>query len=295
MVRIMKHKSSNEKLDNPIITILKKHHDDSARKAHEHEKLRESEAYQVEISFLKQTIHDLIYSIRVCEIAASRWPEFSEKYLLPRHFDDIVEAAITAQLAIENGALNPARRELRFILEVSVNIAYVDEVKARESFEERISYYRGKSVNKSNVEHISQIPLRMLGARRERFALSVRDAWVRASNYVHLTKRRIDEKLKLREQGFTLGFESLEMLKQVVAEVHEVCSIVMILTFETIGPSFTGDIIVDSLDEQDNWTLHANEYIAIVDSYFDYKHERKDRLESIIQRRNSRIKYKASQ
>jgi hypothetical protein len=285
--------SANDELDNPLIETLKKRHRESQKKADEHEKLRESAEYQAELSFLRQTIQDLIHSIRICEIAASRWQEFSENYLLPRHFDDIVEAALTVQLAVENGALNPARRELRYMLEVAVNIAYVDEVKARGSLDERISHYRSKSVNKSNVDHVFEIPLRMLGTHKAPFAASVRDAWVRASNYVHLTKRRIDEKLRLREQGVILGFETLDMLKQVVSEVHEACSIVMALTFETIGPSFTGDILVDSLDAQDKWSFHASEYIAIIDSHFDYKHERKDKLNQITRRRNERIKYQA--
>lgn len=256
-----------------------------------HKKLRDSAEYQAELSFLRITIRDLIQTIRLCEIAASRWQEFPEKYLLPRHFDDIVEAALTAQLAIENGALNPARRELRYMLEVAVNIAYVDEKCAKESFEERIKNYRSKSVNKANVEQVFDLPLRLLGRNKESFALSVRDAWVRASNYVHLTKRRIDEKLQLRELGISLGFETIDMLKEVVAEVHEACSIVVVLTFETIGPSFTGDVLVESLDEQDNWAFHASGYVAMVDSHFDYKHERKDKIENVVQRRNRRIRY----
>ena len=67
----------------------------------------------------------------------------------------------------------------------------------------------------------------------------------------------------------------------------------MVLTFETIGPSFTGDILVASLDEQDDWAFHSSEYIATIDSYFDYKHERKDKLDNITQRRNARIRYHA--
>jgi hypothetical protein len=130
-----------------------------------------------------------------------RWSEFHGNYLLPRHVDDIVEAALTAQLAIENGALNPARRELRYMLEVSVNIAYVDEVKAKESYDDRTKFYRGKGVNKSNVDHVFDLPLRLLGDHKASFATAVRDAWIKGSNYVHLTKRRIDEKLHLRDQG----------------------------------------------------------------------------------------------
>lgn len=49
------------------------------------------------------------------------------------------------------------------MLEVIVNIAYVDELRAKDTFDQRISYYRGKGVKKSNVDHIFDLPLRLLG------------------------------------------------------------------------------------------------------------------------------------
>jgi hypothetical protein len=259
-------------------------------KTHESEILCSPE-YQLELSFLRRTVLDLARTIRACEVVASRWNEFNTNYLLPSYVDDIIEAAMAAQVAIENGLLNTARRELRYMLEVAVNITYVDEIKACESFEDRINHYRGKAVNKSNVDHVFELPLRMLGDQTHSFARSVRSSWVNASNYVHLTKRRVDEKLRLREQGISLGFETTAMLKNVVADVHEVCSIVIVLTFETIGPSFTGDLLVDGLDQNDDWTLHASGNVALVDSYFDYKHERQKELEKHISRRNRRIRF----
>lgn len=262
------------------------------KKSTEHEKLRASKEYQSELGFLRRTVRDLIHTLRLCEVAATRWRDFGEKYLLPRHFDDIVEAALISLLAIENGALNPARRELRYMLEVAVNVAYVDEIKAMESFDERVTFYKGNKVKKSNVDHVFELPLRLFGEQKDNFAISVRSAWIRASNYVHLTKRRIDEKLRLRDDGISLGMETIEMLEDIVSEVNNVCSIVVALTFETIGPSFTGDLLVDCLDKQDEWAFHANSYIALIDSHFDYEHERQVRLEEIHQRREGRIKYR---
>jgi hypothetical protein len=81
------------------------------------------------------------------------------------------------------------------------------------------------------------------------------------------------------------------MLKQVVADVHEACSIVMVLMFETIGPTFTGDLLLEGLDENDEWAFHASGFIAIVGSHFDYKHERQDRLDELVQRRNRRVRF----
>ncbi|MBQ1782663.1 MAG: hypothetical protein II007_03330 [Gammaproteobacteria bacterium] len=278
-------------MEGPLLGHLNELRDDAARMSKEHGELRSSSEYALELSRLRKTIHDLIQTLRLCSLATSRWSHFSENYLLPRHLDDIVEAALSAQLSIENGALNPGRRELRFMLEVIVNIAYVDEFRAEDTFEERISYYRGKAVKKSNVDHIFELPLRLLGDHRELFAKSVQSAWVRASNYVHLTKRRIDEKLRLRDECVVLGMETIEMLKDIVSEVHEACTIVILLTFETIGPSFTGDLLVDNLDSNDSWIFHLSKYMAIVDSHFDYKHERKSRLNEHIARRNARIKF----
>lgn len=284
----------NASSDCSLSGMFTAHYKSVAERAEEHEIVRQSSDYQAQLSFLRKTVMDLVRSVRLCEVAASRWNEFHQNYLLPTYVDDIVEAALTAQLAIENGALNPARRELRYMLEVAVNIAYVDEIRAKDSFNDRTNYYRGKSANKSNVDHVFDLPLRMLGDQKALFATSVRNAWVKASNYVHLTKRRVDEKLQLRENGVTLGFETTEMLSQVVADVHEACSIVMVLTFETIGPSFTGDILVDELDEQDGWAFHANGFIAKIDSYFDYKYERKDQLDQLIQRRQRRVLFPIS-
>lgn len=275
----------------PLTIALQEKEKRHTENVSKHEKLRASPEYQKSFKLLQHTVHDLIHTVRACELAASRWSEFTNNYLLPMHLEDIVEAALTARFAIENGTLNPARRELRYMLEVAVNISYVDEAKSKANFEERIKFYRGKGVKKSNVDHIKELPLRMLGEHKESFIRNVIEAWVRGSNYVHLTKRRIDDKLRLRAEGITPGFETVEMLDEIVAEVHQVCSIVMVLTFETIGPSFTGDMLVEFLDERDDWSFHASPYIAYIDSRFDYKHERKENLETIIAKRKARVKY----
>ncbi|PTP08771.1 hypothetical protein CWN85_11180 [Vibrio splendidus] len=278
-------------MENLIIEQLKKQAEESNNAALAHKQLRESDDYKEELQFLRKMILDFTNTLRLCQITASRWVDFHEKYLLPQHFDDLAEAALTAQLAIENGALNPARRELRYMLEVAVNIAYVDEEMSGSPLPERRDFYKSKQVKKINVDQVSKLPFRLLGENKESFSQHVKNAWVRSSNYVHLTKRQMDQKLELRERGITLGMETVAMLQEVVSEVHEVCSIVSVLAFETIGPSFTGDMFVDNLDSIDHWALHASGYIALVDSYFDYKHERKERLDVIHETRTSRIKY----
>ena len=260
------------------------------QKALAHQAIRSSVEYRAEMDYLTKTVQDFVRTLSLVISAASRWDKYQADYLLPRHFDDLIEAVLAAQLSIENGALKPARRELRYLLEVSVNLSIVDEVCAEKSLQERIDHYRSKRTNKANIDHIRDLPLRLLGDNRVSFEKSVLELWVKSTNYVHLTKQSMDEKIRLREQGITLGFETVAMLHETVAHVHDACSASVILAFESIGPSFTGDLLVGAIDEVDDWSFHASPFVAIVDSSFDYKHERKQRLEVHQQRRASRVR-----
>lgn len=269
---------------------------DSARKdlladAMEFEEAYRQHDYQISIEKLRKTVRALHQTLDICEFAPTRWADYHQKYLWPRHKEEIGEAAVVAELAIENGALNSARREMRFMLEVAVNTAFVDETAASLDLEERIHFYRGKQVNKSNVDHVRQLPLRMLAeSQRPEFRQATLGAWANASNYVHLTKRRIDEKVKLRTQGVRLGFETPEMLAGAVQSLHDACSIVVVLAFETIGPSFTGDLLVDGgLDASDDWPFHQNRFVAAIDAHFDYKRERQAGLQEHMARRQRRL------
>lgn len=148
-------------------------------------------------------------------------------------------------------------------------------------------------MNKQNVDQIKKIPLAFLGNGRQQFADHVVRAWVKATNYVHLTKRQVDEKLALRDQGVEKGFETPDMLKNVVEDVHEVCSIVIVLAFNSIGQRATGSLLVDSLDGIDDWAFHASGYVALVDTHYDHEHERQRNLLQHRERRKRRLRYHA--
>jgi hypothetical protein len=279
-----------EHFEDPLSSASMRSHAQHQKMAREHEKLRESPEYQAPLASLRQAVAGLFETLHLCERAATRWSTYGESYLFPRHKDDIGEAALAAQLAIENGALNPARRELRYMLEVAVNTAYVDEAARGLDLDGRISFLRSGRVNARNVDHVRDLPLRMLGGQRDAFIKATREAWVCASNYVHLSKRRIDEKVRLRAEGVGVGFETPQMLAAVANEVHGVCSIVVVLAFETIGPGFTGDILVTGgLDSREAWPFHKSSFIGAVDACFDDKRERQADLASHVARRERRI------
>ena len=249
-----------------------------------------SPEYQEILARANRSVAGLLRTLHICDLAASRWAEYSDRFLFPRHQDDIGEAILVAKLAMENGGLSAARRELRHALEVAVNTLHVDEAAAAEDFDGKVKFFRGSKVNKANAGHIQDLRLLMLGEDREAFVQVTHQAWVDASNYVHLTKRRMDEKLRLRAEGVRLGMETPATLARVADELHLVCCIVVVLAFESIGPNLTADVLVGWLDEDDTWPFHDNRFVAAVDSHFDYKHERQGTLTEHALRRSQRVR-----
>ena len=277
--------------DDPMFAMMMPARYAQAALALEQESVHESAEYQEAIASIRNTVVGLFKTLNLCEFAAARWPAYQERYLFPRHVDDIGEAALTAQLAVEKGALNATRCELRYMLEVAVNTAFVDEAKSDRDLDGRLSFYMSNAVKKQNIDHVRDLPLRMLSDSREEFMDETLKAWVRSTNYVHLTKRRIDEKITLRAEGVRIGFETPEMVATVATEVHKVCRIIIVLAFETIGPAFTGDILVNGgLNYYEAWPFHTNRFVAEVDAHFDYRHERQESLPDHIRRRERRLR-----
>jgi hypothetical protein len=47
--------------------------------------------------------------------------------------------------------------------------------------------------------------------------------------------------------------------------------------FNALGMGLAGDISVHILDDMKDWPFHKTKFTKLLSSYFDYKHERKNR------------------
>jgi hypothetical protein len=280
---------SEQEKDDPIVAALREHRSTQKRRTDAHADLRASQSYSDQSVRLRRILAAFLGTLQQSALVVTRWERFTEHSFLLRHFDDIGEAAVMATLAIENGALNPARREMRHMLEVTVSAAYVDETVSDADFDGRVAFFKSGRVSVRNVDQVAELPFRLLGGEKAAFIQATKDAWVHATHYVHPTKKRLDEKLRLRAGGIALGFETPEMVTAVIDDLFRVFGLIIVLTFETIGPMFTGDLMVDGLDNDDTWPFHADRYVAQVDAHFDYKFERQAELPRIRQRRESRL------
>lgn len=100
------------------------------------------------------------------------------------------------------------------------------------------------------------------------------DAYRECCAYVHVSRRQIEERLQLAENGRSLGFETAEQLRKIGRLMFRVYDMALALYFHGYGASMTGDVFVTVLDDLPSWKFHKGKYVKIVSAYYDYKHER---------------------
>lgn len=253
-----------------------------------HDRERATPEYRAAITTIRETVQAFADTMRLCVIASTRWAQARESFFL-EHVSEISTAAAMVAFAFTEGAINAGRRELRFLLELAMQAAYVDEAVSTAPLATRVEFFARK-VNHRSADHVRDLPLTMLGGEREAFTKAVIAAWSEASNYVHPTARQIRETLELRAAGASPGFETAAELVRAGDALLDATTYVVVIAFHVIGPPLTGDILVDALDQHERWPFHTSRFIAAIDGYFDYKAERRDGLAAIHARRAARVR-----
>lgn len=163
-----------------------------ARRRDAHEAVRATPEYRAELLRMQQYAVGFATTLQMFTLVATRAPKFVENSFFLRSADDLASSVIMAAFAFAEGGLNVGRRELRFLLELSVQAAYVDETAGAADFDAKFKIFdRRKRPN--SVDHVKDLRLGMLGDVRQRFVSHVVRSWARASAYVHPTTRQLEE------------------------------------------------------------------------------------------------------
>ena len=108
------------------------------------------------------------------------------------------------------------------------------------------------------------------------------------SNYVHLTPIQIQERIAAVDAGRTAGKESATDIEGLNSLVSRGLAISLTLLFHSVPPYVAGDWLVESDGTSARWYFGASRFLAGIDSHFDYKNERQDRLTEILDRSSGR-------
>lgn len=250
----------------------------------------ESPAYQRQLSRLEHITLDFINTLRLCLLAATRTGDWVNKSLFMRSIDDLNSSAIMVRTAIHEGARNSARRELRYMVELAIKALYVEQKMPLSSFDDRLVFFDRK-LDPASIAPVNDLKFTILsGPDGKKAGQKLLAAYARACEYVHPSVRQIEERLQLSKKGISPGFETAEELSQSNDEAFEVFALILVLLFEAIGGSFSGDVWeTGGLSDQDGWIFHGHPLVAALDEHFDYKAERQERLAVIKERRAKRL------
>lgn len=240
-----------------------------------HEETRSTKRYGDAESHMRRLVQDFVLGLRASWLAVTR-DSNSDHSLLHRSMDELLESVIALPTLAQDGMVNVARRELRYLLEATVKYVYVDQqFDAAAPLEERVRFLGDKAkVPRASIRPVDDVVIRMLDDP-ERLRGAVKQSFSSLSGHVHPSRPALEERLARAERGEYSGFEGPGVLEAFDRLASQTLDVVLVMVFEGIGPSFTGDLFINVFDDNRDWKFHRTKFTAEVSRHFDHKAERR--------------------
>lgn len=238
-----------------------------------------------------QITHEYLAALRFVVADAERDPKFSTNHLLSYLAQDFIESAIAITFLASQGALRPAKRELRFIIESSVKICFIQQKSYSTLIADKVSQFdRVLSSPSISIKRDLAINLIPEGLQ-DPFSEEVGRLYGETSGYVHLTPRQIVERIASVDAGRTVGYESPQEVANLDGLISRGYAVSLALLLHSVPSYVAGDWLVDSDGSSNNSYFLGSRFIAGIDTSFDYKHERQHALSDIKTKRAKRITF----
>lgn len=250
-----------------------------------------SDEYKREVQRLVTTRESLFHCLLFCLMNASRDGVSHKDNFFLRMIDDIIQSSTSIELLAREGVTNTCKRELRYLLEVSIKSCFIVNSFSGKTFELQIEEYN-KLLDSSNINPINTLKLGYLKDGVDKlFLTDVKKMYGYLSNYTHSTSYQITERLNRVQNGRSIGYEGISELKDLNDSIERVFSYVLVFIFHSVAQYVVGDYLVESNGDSINWHFNQSKYINIIDGEFDYKHERKSKLNELKQKREKYTKF----
>jgi hypothetical protein len=134
---------------------------------------------------------------------AGRAPEFTTTHLLSYLAQDYIESAISIITLAMEGVHNVVKRELRFIIESSIKIGFIQQKSYDSLIEEKLKQF-DKELSSQSISIKQNLLLSLLpDSMRDGFCDEVGRVYGLTCNYVHLTPTQIEERIAAVDAGRT--------------------------------------------------------------------------------------------
>jgi hypothetical protein len=242
-----------------------------------HEELRAQEPFLAQTRRLQRLTEGLAFALQAIWFMSTRNRHIYDEFLSFRFFDDMIQSAVAIWVLAREGQITCAKREMRYMLESCAKHVYVDIKTMGTPLDAKIAYLENK-VPRSSVSFTEDFQLyQFTETESKEFMNTVRGTYSFLCSYVHRSREQIEETLHLLEHGISPGFETAKEIEGFNRRLSALYDLVLVLHFNALGMSLTGDVFVHVLDERKDWPFHRTKFVKLLSQYFDYKHERKSR------------------
>jgi hypothetical protein len=233
-----------------------------------------SQEYIQGIKYLHSITVDFINTLRCISFYSTRADDIYKEFFTISVIDELIESSIAISYLSEQGIYNPLKRELRYLLELTVKSVGIDYNMMGKSLSKKIEYFQNK-VPRSSIEYIETYRLPFNDTENNEFKSDIKDLYYKSSSYVHPSKKQFIERLNNKQKGNYIGFDTAEMLTKFNKLLFRAYDIIITLIFHGFGELMTGDLFIQIFDDQKKWKYHKGKYVEKYSHLFDYKAEKK--------------------
>ena len=267
-----------------IVDILRPVLEAQRRKVEDHERLRASEPYQAVIKHLDRMASDFGLAVNAIDVMATRHSPFFDSKIMLRAKPHLTQSLVAAIWSIKEGMLDPARRELRFLLEASVKALWLDkggertdgtQIGPNDSVDQKVSTLDDLGRRKF-AEIVAELEFGLLPPEAQAtYRSTATDLYSKLSTYSHVSKANVEQDLRNFGHGRAFGFETVRELEAITKQAKRVLDLSLASQFEAFDHGLVGDIIVQVFDDEPKWAFRRTPLVGAIDRHFDYKAERR--------------------
>ncbi|HEX5425223.1 MAG TPA: hypothetical protein VFW94_16870 [Candidatus Acidoferrales bacterium] len=246
---------------------------------------------QVDEDSFHKVLREYLLVLRFIVLDTGRDPSFNANHLLSYLADDFIQSAAAITFLAREGGLSVAKRELRFLIESSIKLCFVHQQKYNSTVQEKLAEF-DEELSSPSISIKRDLNLNMLPSDlRTVFSEEIGRLYGKMSGYVHLTPNQILERIAAIDAGMSLGREGSPQVQELTNLISKGFAASLVLLLHSVPEYVAGDLLV----AQDGSTIDSyfvgSRFVAAIDSYFDYKHERKASLTAIQAARASKIAF----
>lgn len=248
-----------------------------------HETLRTSQPYQAAIKHLDRMVEQYGMAITAIDLMATRHPPFFDSLITLRVKPHFVQSMMAAASLVKEGMLDPARRELRFLVEASVKTLWLDRGGERTNG----APDAGSFDVTRKVATLDDLGSRKFGGivSELEFGLlpddavatyrqTATDLYSKLSTYTHVSSANVKRDLANFDRDWSFDFETIQDVEAIAQLAKRVLDLALASHFEAFDHGLVGDVLVNVFDDEPRWLFRKTPLVGAIDRHFDYKAER---------------------